>query len=662
MLALGDSALATLGGCHDNALDLLERDARYDRALHIDNGCVVGMTSADARIHFDGLSRTGHYAALILYLGNCDACGFGPVKPYTPLWLGGWPARRASRRRQRDQPFARRNPPFAYRDLPHVDEPPSRCVSPADHARHLRKIVQRAERVSMPVVLIVPASKPDFPPCNNTGNHLYYRLVNVPDRLGFPEDEEIAPLLEAYAHHREGELERARSAYRSSIESSVGWERRAIAANNLAAVEVELGDTREARALLERASTEGGPLRAMALFNLGVLLSLENDPEAAERLFEEAREADTGTYRVTGAYQEVMRQCAEGQPGVRAIDCASMLSPAHFVDYCHPTSEGHRILSQHVREALESLLPLVPGAHAPAVRSLPLHPDSWTGARGSFWDLLGIVPDGQDEGYGQALIALAGSVDYAACIDGSGDPLEPTRRRMQLRMLRHPLFGCREVLERLPPAASCDRGRLPELYVLRHSTAWMAEAQRSEPGREVCERLSSFLPDPARLGRWRDGLDVPPERRESEFLLAPPTDLVREVASRVATLMARHLEAGPVQSDRYRTISFWFLREALLFGTPSHHSQLCDRTTLFDLAGACVWGLVVTSADAPEGRDFRTLTELLCNVAATHAEHLEPFATRLYAMDDEARERYRAAMSALRSDDAWSRLEVSGPS
>ena len=106
ILVLGDSTLSSLGGQFRNAVDVL-LDASYAAPVEIMNVSVAGLTSADAELHFAELARSERFDAVVVYVGNCDACGYGSPRVFAPLGL----ARLMTRLRAR-RGHARRAEPF----------------------------------------------------------------------------------------------------------------------------------------------------------------------------------------------------------------------------------------------------------------------------------------------------------------------------------------------------------------------------------------------------------------------------------------------------------------------------------------------------------------------------------------------------------------------
>jgi hypothetical protein len=100
---------------------------------------------------------------------------------------------------------------------------------------------------------------------------------------------------------------------------------------------------------------------AAFVFNLGInTLSRSERPNADPRLaaeawslLEEAREADYFSLRVKRAYLAEIERFA-ATPGVIVVDGPEIFAARGreqlFVDHCHPTAAGHRLLASAIRE------------------------------------------------------------------------------------------------------------------------------------------------------------------------------------------------------------------------------------------------------------------------------------------------------------------------
>lgn len=644
ILILGDSALASLGGVFSNAVDMMAAQGEYEREVRFENGSAVGMTAADAWWHFLRATRRQHFDAVIVYAGNCDACGHGYVKPPSPRALAALVSRGSTAWFRRRSSLARRNPPlqFVAHDL--AARPMRRCVTPGAAAGFIRKIATQAGARRQHVFVVCAASNLRFPPANNTGNGIFYKIFGVREFLTYRAEGSASRLVEALHLHRALQLDAAAALYAAIAQEHRDTELGAIAANNSAAICFDRADYDAAARLLDTGTPPPAPLRPLLLFNRAVLAEATGDPVRALDLFQQAREADAGTYRVTSAYHAALSQLQDSRY-LHRIDLCGVLGDTDFMDYCHPTEDGHRKVAAHLRAAIESQLHLAPGSRRPQLISRPLNPDAYAGARGGFFEYFNVVP-AADPVFAAAVLAQAVAEPYAETLERDAFGAAGPRDRTIARILAHPLCGTPGFLRASPPVAAVDQGALPELYALRHLQALYGRLhERPEVARALGE-AARLLPQPERLAAWWPSLGAVPCPEDAELAAVAGRLDTAAILSRVAHLLRTSLARGPVVCARLRTITYWFLREAMLFGTASHPSMYFDRVTFQNIANT---GLFVLwhSAGSQAGDECRGLMQVAGAAVGVHLRHLTPWANRVYAMPPAQLESYRRELAAL---------------
>lgn len=125
--------------------------------------------------------------------------------------------------------------------------------------------------------------------------------------------------------------------------------------NNLAVLEWEQG--KPAATLLEHAWLVDS-LNPTIAYNLGVVLS-DSLPERSQQLLESARELDNYSLRIKDSYNDTLRQLGRSA-GEQVIALASALDSlpdaVAFVDHCHPTLAGHKIIAEKLLQELKPLI------------------------------------------------------------------------------------------------------------------------------------------------------------------------------------------------------------------------------------------------------------------------------------------------------------------
>jgi hypothetical protein len=108
------------------------------------------------------------------------------------------------------------------------------------------------------------------------------------------------------------------------------------------------------------------------------------------------------------------------------------------------------------------------------------------------------------------------------------------------------------------------------------------------------------------------------------------------------------IDAGPVAPHRYRSISQWFLRESLVFGSPSDVTIYLDRLAALDVLDGCLAGLHAVTPGQPAARGFEDLLGRLAKLVQLHAAHVGPYAGQLFLMGGRRLAEYRRACDDLR--------------
>ncbi|MGE4553375.1 MAG: hypothetical protein AB7D57_09690 [Desulfovibrionaceae bacterium] len=636
VLVLGDSASAVTGSHVENHLDMF-RGVAWDRPVRIVTPSAVGMTMSDALLHYREQAPELRPDAVVVYLGNCDACAYGPAKPRLRRWSPERVAA-ANAKFKRATPLALRNKPFQFREFDLAANALTPCVPPADYEVQLAELAGAVLADGGALVLVNPVSKADYPPCNNIGNFLYYKIFGLHERLPLRPCLAADRLTQAIRLHEAGRTQEADDIYYGVGEARRG-EFRHIALNNRAAMRFDAGRLDEAEALLREIPEAGNPLYSIVLFNLARVAEARGDAAGAAALRERARTLDLGTYRVTAPYRQAVARVARRFEGRAALlDMAPLAADADFVDYCHPDRAACVRLHRRLREELEGALGLAAGDVRAEVAYLPLNPDRYAGGQGDFYQYyqFAVAPD---PAAAEAVVAAAAHQDYPALLEENAAFSPDAGRRHVVSILSHPVLGLPGFLAAHPPARGLDQGRVAEFYFLRHLAP--AYAALAGPGLPFPPGdFEPLLPLPDKFRAWWATTGEPGADPETLRRTLAGLDWA-QVWARAAALLDFHLRREPSLAERCRTISYWFFRESLIFGTASHPLAMTDRLTLWkvmDTCLLCAWGL---EPGHPGRAGLDGALERLRRILAAHRRHLGLWAARPYAMPPEALEAYR---------------------
>ncbi len=643
ILILGDSALTPIGGCLQNAVDLWAEKKSYARPVGLLNGSVLGMTTADALIHLRETATRLPLKAVVIYLGNCDACAFGYLKPRTLLWRNGKTPLRRSRRERKSNPLSRRHPPYTFIDILPNAKPLKPTVSAVDFRKNLEDIVGLCSLWKIKLLLLNPISKANFPPCNNTGNFTFYSILSPQTMPDFDFSGPHQELLKTIELHATGDFIIAKQAYKKILSGSKSGEVRQIALNNLAALDFANDDPAGALERLKSPAFSDSPMLPIVFFNQAVIYHYTGQETKARAAFDKAMRLDPGSYRIRPAYRQAIKDLAKKHKGkMTYIDTAEFLSDIDFVDYCHPSPEGHQKLYERIEPIMSSMLNLEAGTYPISCRFMPLNPDRYAGMENDFFEHFQLIDGKTNKQLPDNLLERAAGRPYDDFIRPGGK--EPHEINMD-RILRHPLFGCPEFMRLSPPNHYVDQGRFPEFYALRHMLSIYWQLPGEAVSKKLPDELSFLLPIPEKLHSWLVILPLTAIRLKPAVQQELLNDaFVEKVIRRTRTYLHHTVNSEPSLFKRYRTITYWLLRESLTFGCVSHFSMFFQRSALREMLDSVIFLLVSLPEEHQRYSTLERILAELNTVIAIHKQFLLPFATEPYAMPAEQHQLYRQAI------------------
>lgn len=626
VLILGESTLSSLGSCSTNAVDLFAKRTSYNRRISIINTSVVGMTAADALRHVGEFLMQTRVDLIISYLGNCDSSGYGFLKRKSMLDFGGvYPrAVNALLRIRRSHPVP--SNPFQFVFFNNPIQPFPASVTVKDFRYFMKRIITIALQKGCMFLLVNPVANNRFPPLNTAQNRLFFRVFSIPEAFSLQADPILPVLMKAQHLLDSKAFDAAVDAYDAIARQTGDQTQRLLALNNGAFARFRNGQMDAAGALLDAAPAGQSPYYSFILYNKASIAETQGDRAGARMLFELAAESDTASFRISGTYRDVLSGLAEayGQK-IGYIDAGKHLTESDFFDYCHPDKNGHAVLFSEIRQYLESAFSLQPGGHVPAIRFHSLNPDRYLGYRSPVFEHFSLVK-AADPRFPCTLAAQTTSHSYEELIKRYDDTPSDHAHKSGLRILRHPLFGHPGFIAQSPPVEGIDQARFSEFYFIRHLLSLFLDSSSNTVLNTLSAGLSGIIPNPVRLSIMQRELHAWCAIPEAGTIInmirsLPHVDLV----DRMRLLFSRMLEKEPVITTKYRTITNWFFRESLLFGTVSDALMFCDRSSLFDLATSCAG--ILLSSNAPGDREqtpFNDLLRDLRTLVSIHTKHLDP--------------------------------------
>jgi lysophospholipase L1-like esterase len=624
---LGDSSSSGIGLGRCCYPAQVFRILRAEREVHVFNYAVPGFTSADASRFFHTIAATHVFDYVIVYLGNNDGAAGVPKGYYSPFR-----ARVADWFTQ--QPETRFRPVLSPPRFRFDDQVPSSTIAtaPAEFRDNLRSIVRHAAKQRARVIIFNPVANHRFPCGLGAANSTYFCYLDNLDQLGYapanePVDKASEQLASGLRYFVSGDLEEAAGMFAplaSTNHNVAGF----IARHNLACARARMGDDTSEKQL----STLLGEYRSYdstVFYNLAQLKRWQGDEEAVGHLLDMAFENDTSVYRIRRAYRDVIAAFAPVN-GVRVLDLEPILQSSDFVDYCHPTEEGHekiaealasliradeRPTSRSERSRYEASFPTPNYFHHPGQTLLDYYCIDWP-----------IDP--------KRIASVLAARDHGDEEPDNGDK-EPDNRDDEIvkcvdNFFRsnagHPIFTANVNLVGAWAPRSHEILSYPEYFLYRmlynYSLAFEQDslAERLSAAALLEQiRFSSADYEKLILRRGSDSLEANLDIRREYY-----DAIVKTIRQQ---LMSDGLMYRVAIGERVRTIMTWYTREAFRYGTQSRMSMLYARWEIEKVIEGLIVAIVIASR-RHEGRELWELDRLLSHVLTllqVHEQHVSQY-------------------------------------
>ncbi|WP_196942700.1 hypothetical protein [Streptomyces sclerotialus] len=623
--------------------------ALLGRAHRIENHAVPAFSSADAARYYLRVQARRRWDTVVVYLGNTD----GAQSPHKGAYRR-WRDIRKPRRNRGDRRSVIRIRPPEQAVFDEGQESPTVATTPREFGRNIESIVRAARHRRTRIVLINPVANHRFPAALMGSNAPFYRFVGLDNSWsgtlkanGTPSD----LLIEAIGAHERGEAATALDRYRRLMDRPS--RAATIATNNLAVLlDEQHGGDRPLTMLRQLAGADGAS-GAVAAFNLSRMLDRRGRHEEAFEYAQLAVERDSNLYRAKSAYRQHITHLS-AYDHVDVIDLAQVLAPGDFVDYCHPTAEGHRAIAEAINERLPG------GPRSGSERDAGYHcvhpnTDAFFDIGRTMTDRFAI--DTRAEG-GDVQRATAVMVDGAREPEGPGaaaaTPEWPVPESdVQANVVhtlrfafRHPMITSLADVRRAPPVHGWETGRFPEFYLYRllHGYAAMAEARRLDGLPDAAGSHWQLAPD---IHRERILPDLPFDRVAEP---APDVAYCRRVLDRVRHHLAGHPALfEDTRAERIARVKFWYLREGFRYGTHSRRSMLYPLWEL-EQAVEALYVCVLAARALPDAAAEKTALSLLEKMDRLRGVHERYADYDLLNMCGPERAAYRAELAGARKE------------
>lgn len=627
VLFLGDSTSMTIGMERQLYPFAAAAEPRWHEDTEMVNCSLFGFTAADAAAaYFRHRDPLPGLKGVVLYLGNCDASSTEIRKgPYTPFRQAADRLKAALGIRRRKTSLKNRLLHFEWNNR--FDAALEAPEKPADLEYNLARIIRDCGSRRVPVVLIRPLANRHFPPGVGKGNFLFYRYLGLKERVAARLSIPDVRFKEALDAHEKGDHAGAMERYEKillDMPAAMHSEYPLVVAHNFAAAAAESGDLDQAEHLLGLLLKERGARKEIVLYNLAQVAHLRGDAAKSDALMDESYENDSSLFRIRQPYLEAIDRLAARFPEVKAADMSRLIGESDFVDHCHPLPGGQRRLA----EAVVAALAPAGGKSRAKIQNRMHNPELALGNDTEFFSYYkSYAPFTADE-IRRSREDLRQRLGPRETPDGIRAALEPFPVEFRAAVeyhVKHPVFPSLSDVLRFGPETPSDIGRFPEFFLFRHLVPYLKAHERSEelrarfkPGGvlRTAEELSRALPEPV----------LPFVAAEPVFDAAYEAGRLPAILARVRRDLYEHLRRGPVVHERVKTTIFWYVREALRFGTHSRPSMRYERVLLEYLAEAlAVAGILDLRLGGKRSDEIRRLISALEEAVSAHEDAARRF-------------------------------------
>lgn len=636
ILILGDSTSMSIGLEREMYPFYLADTDMWPDATNIINCSLPGFTSADAAAFFfrhQALWNDNLCAALI-YLGNCDTAssevkkgcfGYGQqFVNYVRESFDAMPKKVRLKNRllhyQWDNTWD-----------PTIESP----ENPNDFEFNIERIIKSCGGGNVPIILVRPKANRYFLPGVGKGNFLFYRFLNVKDRIADIIHIPDVRFKEALRLHELGNINEATKNYKeillkpSSI--SMSQEYTFLVVNNYAVAQAEAGNVDVAKYLLNLLLKERGIRKEIILYNLAQLGKQSDDQSEYLDNLNDSYESDESLYRIRSPYLQAIDRVVSKYPSVRVVDMDAIVPDTLYLDHCHPLPEGQLKLASEIIRHLGEIG--VCGSSKANIKNILYNPELSRGNYLSFHDYFKTASVLSEKEIAKAIEVISKHLKADHKFDSSSPAFASVPQEILHAMdyyLRHPCFPTIEDIMQSCPLYPTDVGRFPEYFLIRYLIPFL---RIHELNPALTLRFSASL---GLLHRSESFISILPEE-SIPFVDANPrlAEISYEeirlplILSKVRQLLIRHLRNKNQVFERTKSTIFWYVREALRFGAHSRHSMLYDRILMEFLAeGLAVAGVIDAAMGLKMAGEIEALINVLQNVVQVHEKYCAQFSLR----------------------------------
>ena len=633
LLILGDSTSMSIG-LEKKMYPFLLADAQiWPRDTKIINCSLPGFTSADAAAFFFRYqsSELKNLHAVVVHLGNCDAassevrkgkyrylqqatCWFREVAGMVPEKV---------RLKNRLLHYEWNNSYDATIELPE---------NPKDFEYNIGRIIETCRSANVPVILVRPKANLYFPPGVGKGNFIFYRYINMKERISSLISIPDSRFKEALKFHESGTFEEATRIYEEILlrpsEVPMSQEYPLAVLNNYAAAKAEAGQVEEAVYVFRLLLKERRARKEIVLYNLAQIQKNCGDCVGYASTLEDSYESDESLYRIRSPYLHAIDLLADLYASVCVVDMNSLVPDMLYLDHCHPLPEGQVIMANEISNCLTKFG--IQGNMTAVIENRLYSPELAMGNVSEFHDYFKTFAPFTESRISESMALIEQKLKSKGVFDSASPIFSAIPKEILSAIdyyLKHPCFTSVLDVLKFPPRYPSDVGRFPEYFLVRHMIPYLKEhesnlllANRFNVTLALLRSSTDFLtilpaPSVALVDSCLPELDTAYD--ENRLLL---------ILAKVRRLLLNHLRAENQVFERTKSTIFWYVREALRFGGHSRVSMLYDRVLMESLAeGLAVAGVLDATMEMKKSAEIEYLIHILQRTVQIHEEYCGQF-------------------------------------
>ena len=589
ILVLGDSTSTSLGMNRQTHHMVLADRNIWPKNTKIINCSLPGMTAADGLAFYRNLplKTKKSVKCVFLYFGNCDSISMEYPKGKN-TWLK-FISHRILYKLKLKKKKKLKNKLLYFEWNKHIDLNRERPEKPSNFRFNLTKIISLAKTYNSNIILIRNKANTSFLPGLAKGNFLFYKYINIDDKISNEIKIEDKRFKEALFYQEEKKFKEAVTIYKRILEEpyhiKLGKSYPLMVLNNYAVCLFEMGEYDEAKYLFELLIKEKNSRQEIAYYNLSIIENKLSNLENSEKYLQKSLLLDSYMYRIRLPYQEVIDDIIQKSPDISSIDINDKDFDNQFLDHCHLLPEGQIILADKAQNIYNTIG--IKGKYKAKIENHLYNPDIANGIHSKFHEYFNVKSD---------LDPKIINKQFKRYFENfKGRDLEIYELN-QLNInegiqnsfnyfMKHPMFSCVSDFKNIEFIQS-DVGRFPETFHFRFLAFYIKHIEQNFNGLIESYNIDNILIHSS-ASFEKIYLELCGASTLPSLMLKP---FSRERVNRMIIKIEKNLQEcltnGTNPYNRIKSIIFWYVRESIRFGSNSRNSMFYNRVQLENIAEA----------------------------------------------------------------------------